>query len=347
MSRRLPRLLYKYYGPERLDVAQSLRVRFSQPAALNDPFEFALNISPGDAAKAVRRIGLQAANPLSFIGMAIGSAWRAKDDERFATAPPALRWLVVSLLLVIAPIFALAILPFARRQILRVASTAGTGFEQMLTSKGFGALLVFSCSELWNSVPMWAHYASNHTGFVIGLDPNDAFERTNRKGKTTKGRPRPVRYVSSLPAIRLDQTGTDAIFGSKFKDWSYEREWRFTALADDASQRGNYAGAHEILLFDLRGEAVREVIFGLSASAETISAVQRAFSEAGCTPQYFKVAQGEGYEFVRTTSLEVTAAPQPGPAPSLVDMFIGPAEELYQEFQSDARQHPIMKNLFR
>lgn len=347
MGKRTPELLYKYYGPERVDVVRSLRVRFSQPAALNDPFEFALNISPGEVVRAVKKIGREVANPIRLMRMALGSAWSSKDHEHLKMCPPPVRWLVVGVLLVLAPIFALAIFPFVRRQLLKMTSFAGSSFEQVLVSKGLGAFLVFSCSELWNSVPMWAHYAGNHTGFVIGLDPSHAFENIDRKGKVTPFRPRPVSYVKSLPAIRLDKRGTDAIFGSKFEDWRYEREWRFTALADNAIQRGRFAAGHEILLFDLKKEAVKEVIFGLHASRETITDVQDAFAASGCSPQYYKVSQGEGYAFTRTSSLEVADRDEPCPVPSLVDMFIGPAQGIYEEFKADASAHPIMKHLMR
>ena len=34
-----PATLYKYLCPERVDVLQNLRIRFTQVSALNDPFE--------------------------------------------------------------------------------------------------------------------------------------------------------------------------------------------------------------------------------------------------------------------------------------------------------------------
>ncbi|WP_321413254.1 hypothetical protein [uncultured Desulfobacter sp.] len=34
-------MLYKYLPPERIDVLSNLRIRFSQPRSLNDPFETA------------------------------------------------------------------------------------------------------------------------------------------------------------------------------------------------------------------------------------------------------------------------------------------------------------------
>jgi len=45
-------ILYKYCGPARLDVLQRERIRFTQPAALNDPFElrpYFDQIAPDDA----------------------------------------------------------------------------------------------------------------------------------------------------------------------------------------------------------------------------------------------------------------------------------------------------------
>src|SRR5437870_3881441 len=33
-------ILYKYLSPDRIDVLENQQIRFSQPRALNDPFEF-------------------------------------------------------------------------------------------------------------------------------------------------------------------------------------------------------------------------------------------------------------------------------------------------------------------
>ena len=38
--RRQRMVLYKYLTPARLDVLEGRRIRFTQPAAFNDPFEF-------------------------------------------------------------------------------------------------------------------------------------------------------------------------------------------------------------------------------------------------------------------------------------------------------------------
>ena len=35
----VPKNLYKYLSPERIDVLQNKQIRFTQPEALNDPFE--------------------------------------------------------------------------------------------------------------------------------------------------------------------------------------------------------------------------------------------------------------------------------------------------------------------
>lgn len=137
------------------------------------------------------------------------------------------------------------------------------------------------------------------------------------------------------------------MFGSKFSDWRYEREWRYTALSDNAASRGTYHLGHEILLFDLTGRAVSEVIFGLSASAETIKEVVTALTERGYSPKFFKVSQGKGYSFERTTSLDVLEPLPPIPVPSLTDMFIEPAFKLHQQFEAEAKAHPFMKRMFK
>jgi len=40
MTKECPQVLYKFVTPDRADVIENGRIRFTQPGALNDPFEF-------------------------------------------------------------------------------------------------------------------------------------------------------------------------------------------------------------------------------------------------------------------------------------------------------------------
>lgn len=341
-----PPLLYKYYGPERLGLFADFLVRFSQPAALNDPFEFAVQAQPNDLANAAIRLAKNVANPISFLGMAIGGAFRhASKNEKLRQLPWPIRLLTTSLLIVLAPILALLILPFARRHLINILGAAATDVQRLFDEKGAGSILVFSCSELWNSVPMWAHYAANHTGFAIGFDPSKAFEVTTNKGPTHL-KPQPVKYLDRQPKLDFRKNSND-IFCGKFKDWSYEKEWRFLGFPDDAKKRGDFHERLEIALFSLTPSSIQEVIFGLKTPQAYVDTVTERLSAIGIHPDTYRVTLTDEYGFSRSRSLEqIQASPDTdAPLPCLEDFFPETMFDAYQNFELEARHHPVLGKL--
>src|SRR5262245_21657453 len=57
MARRRPVTLYKYCPPERFDVLQNGKIRFTPPAVLNDPFEMSPSLLRRWMASDVERAG--------------------------------------------------------------------------------------------------------------------------------------------------------------------------------------------------------------------------------------------------------------------------------------------------
>ena len=79
---------------------------------------------------------------------------------------------------------------------------------------------------------MWAHYAANHTGIVLGFRHVPELDTPFMKAK-------PVRYSAGNPIIgsgldyylygdhlELGRLTTEAIYYTKGPEWSYEKEWR-------------------------------------------------------------------------------------------------------------------------
>lgn len=80
-----------------------------------------------------------------------------------------------------------------------------------------------SFSDNWKSPLMWGHYAENHTGVCLGIDVPD-----NRAWE--------VNYQEERLEVLLEMSPLDAavdedlikqVVTTKFKDWAYEREWRY------------------------------------------------------------------------------------------------------------------------
>ena len=90
--------------------------------------------------------------------------------------------------------------------------------------------MLFVClSESNNIIPMWAHYADNHTGVSIGYDLTD-FELGSEETC------HPILYVQSSDFTEeinnIDNDDRNKLkvleepFLKKSQDWSYEEEWR-------------------------------------------------------------------------------------------------------------------------
>jgi hypothetical protein len=93
----------------------------------------------------------------------------------------------------------------------------------MLTSNWFGCISLTIdpvCPQ------MWAHYASDHSGFVIEYDRHKLSLLCNSMDT------QPMRYRRAMPAILGDpaldgsQQELESLFWTKSEAWEYEREWR-------------------------------------------------------------------------------------------------------------------------
>jgi len=83
---------------------------------------------------------------------------------------------------------------------------------------------VLSLTARWDSLAMWAHYASNANGFVVILD--NLHEAFPGDGTGSLNVPKPVTYTSEFRGMTFDPATQDRLFFSKFAEWSYEQEWR-------------------------------------------------------------------------------------------------------------------------
>ncbi|MCH2227346.1 MAG: DUF2971 domain-containing protein [Candidatus Caenarcaniphilales bacterium] len=94
---------------------------------------------------------------------------------------------------------------------------------------------LFCLSERWDSLPMWAHYASNHSGICIEYDIKKiGFEIISRMIN-------PIKYCDDMPNLTSLIFDKDKIATfilqiasiHKCSDWSYEKEWRYY-IPDDS-----------------------------------------------------------------------------------------------------------------
>ncbi|MDN7176975.1 DUF2971 domain-containing protein [Caballeronia sp. SEWSISQ10-4 2] len=139
-----------------------------------------------------------------------------------------------------------------------------------------GALGVLCLSKCPDSELMWAHYASNHSGFVIGIrsdlrpfdgpahiwwDDPPEIDMTHIPGF---GSFRDIKYGFETYQVAYGrQIPFDAFF-TKIPDWSYEKEVRIFRSLRDASRIVEKDGA-KLHLFEVPNKAFARVIVGSSA----------------------------------------------------------------------------------
>jgi hypothetical protein len=252
-------ILYKYLAPDRIDVLRNRLIRFTQPRAFNDPFEFRPAFGElvsgrtleehlsGEAFERRVSDALKKAGVPDLVARAqflqFASAGRTQAIAAFRAAAPGLR------------------------------ATLERVFEEQM-SRHVGVLCL---SEVRDSALMWGHYTDCHRGFVIGLDDAHPFFSKRRSAKDEFGFLRKVLYRRDRPDMRLD-TASESIsadlFQTKSQEWEYEREWRMMRALDEATKRIPQM-PYDICLFDFDPGAVREIIVGMRAEASLFAEIHR------------------------------------------------------------------------
>ncbi|HXJ14896.1 MAG TPA: DUF2971 domain-containing protein [Candidatus Limnocylindrales bacterium] len=249
---RPPSTLYKYFAPERIDVLQNGKIRFSQPPVFNDPFEsapaFLELVSPKN---------LEIASRIEAERSGMPEEMRKAMVNRFSSAP-------------------------YRNELMK---TLGPLFIDTLV-RTVGLL---SLTEKYDNLLMWAHYAKSHEGFVIGFKTADPFLWHEDAKPHAANSLMKVRYSRRRPKLKfLSEVGLAEMYFTKSKEWAYEQEWRMFATmpSEDAGQMLESALAsiaesgkptatpdYPIRLFNFPPSAVSRVIVGCRASDETSKAV--------------------------------------------------------------------------
>jgi hypothetical protein len=264
--------LFKYIRPERIDVIENLEIRFTQPDALNDPFElrphFESIVAEADVLASfphtpvdLRPMVAQAYSMLSEDQRAIlpldtamqaVEAFMATDDARQATAE--------------------GLQIFLRSMRDGAAPIRDAVYRAFNDSVG-----ILSLSEIPDNELMWAHYADRHTGLVLCFDEKHSFFNRRRTENDEFYFVREVCYSDS-PAVSLATIDGDALLITKGTEWSYEKEWRMLVPLQDAT-RSLTIGGDTVHLFAFPPDALRGIILGAHASHDTETCVQKILND--------------------------------------------------------------------
>jgi len=250
-----PKRLYKYVTAARTDVLRDLSLRFTQPSALNDPFEL---IPMFEQVMSEQKFGDTLEQSKGLIEDALREQYKKLPTELRSRVPlksfisivQANPSLVDHALSKIAPTFRAVISAFASQA------------KAMLTEALQSKVGILSLSESANHPLLWAHYADSHKGLVIEFDVQHEYFDQRRSEKDELYHLRQVKYAgrSSIGRTLFDLDGDDLLATKNFS-WSYEREWRMLAPLDAAKSCREING-EAVYLFAVPALTITGVVLG-------------------------------------------------------------------------------------
>ncbi len=268
-------ILYKYLPLERQSFLADRLLRFSQPSALNDPFECFPALPRRVAEEGFAHIRKIVLEPPVHAPSTSREERRKLDRDHRKRAHQKLR-------------------EFPSPRL----------FRQSFLEKGQAnidsKLGILSLSRRWNSSLMWAHYTSSHTGFCVGLKRDHEFFQQDDKRKNGEFLCSPVHYSNNRPIIEFRPLNTiDAcvFLLRKPSDWRYEEEERAIALLSNADKVINTAPL-PVALFKIPSDAIVEIILGLRAPQSLIEEAG-AFCSIRGIPLYRASISESSYDFER------------------------------------------------
>lgn len=254
--------LFKYLHPDRIDVLQNGTLRFSQPSALNDPFELRpyFNQTVADHFYDSKKV------------MAPGGDVFRKAVAKLYTSEPGHFRQKTSLPEFEALMLRYVNSPGGRKFLeenLRLARQLSRDMAPSLCQQMWDELAVnigiLSLSQDGNHPLMWAHYTAAHMGFCMGFDSANEFFDRRRSPNDELFYLREVEYrTRDTVATLVDIDGT-RILACKTPEWVYEKEVRMLALLDDADVKIG-EGPNAICLFRFPAGAVTSITYGLRSS---------------------------------------------------------------------------------
>ncbi|MEK6303336.1 MAG: DUF2971 domain-containing protein [Acidobacteriota bacterium] len=248
-------IVYKYLHPDRIDVLENSAIRFTQPAALNDPFETMprLNLFKEYLKEELTRRFRQGFG--SNLPSQIESIRPSIIDEQLAE--PRKQW--------------------------------GEYFGILsLTKKNSNALMWAHYADSHRGFVIG--FDSNSPFFKPG---NGKARDGLREVKYAADRGVvPRRGLSSLDDDELGEVN-DLFFFTKSDRWFYEEEIRILALPPTASRNIKVAGGCDICLFEFPPECVKEVILGYQMPSDKKQAVVDIVTGKYCHAALFQAALSE------------------------------------------------------
>jgi hypothetical protein len=266
--------LYKYLPPSRVDVIEGLMIKFSRPDDFNDPFEslpYVAGLMSPETADSLYEENIES----YFDQIKNESVLKYLPKEDLALIPKEAVPLLSSMtmgqaqkMLDIKDLFKDLILKYPERIEGSIASVFKKKWNEL-----FGILCL---SEKYDNLIMWAHYAQNHEGFVLGFNSEDPFFfqkrsdydalRTLKKVKYKENRPEITFFNNKMSDSELADYLIENILLTKSNHWASEEEWRIIFSLKDADKvvDHDYGKAY---LFNYPAKIITSIYFGVRINA--------------------------------------------------------------------------------
>lgn len=256
----LPDSVYKYFGPDRVNVISDKLLRYTQLGDFNDPFEGRPEIT-----------GLSTRNEaLTIFDNLIPEETKAVYDALPADMKSAVSYQHVHSI-------AKARLQIKREEILGAVAAFTPLVAGFIHGKLDELLGVLCLSEVPDSLLMWAHYAASHSGFVLEFKSNHPYFHQQVTEEDELRRLRRVFYRETRPSESLASMNSTELFFVKSGHWAYEREWRIIRPLSDSNEAA-LRKPYPIHLFSFPPQAINSVIIGSRATQETVEMIKAALS---------------------------------------------------------------------
>ncbi len=275
--------LYKYVTAERVDILKNGLIRFTQPAAFNDPFETFPCFTAGFTDECIQDF----LSNHKLDRLEIEKILKSSFENEMAKYPG-----------LKIPFEAIRDVPFIRAAINQANPMIANLFRESMSGSGaffrrytiklalesinrqFGVLCL---AEKPNNLLMWAHYAGSHSGFVLEFDEKHSyFDRRKKEGEIgrclkkvryTKFRPQTVIFDPRLEEDEFRNEWANKIFFSKSEHWSYEEEWRIVEYLRECDHIIRSESNH-IYLYPIPLDCISGIIFGCRALDSTKSFIR-------------------------------------------------------------------------
>jgi hypothetical protein len=254
-----PKKLYKYVEADRVDILVNKSIRFTQPSALNDPFELQPlfeELFTEDDLKSLTNPSFEVIEQglrkeYSKLPAEQRSQMSVKQLIEAVRANPKLLEMQLK-----------KIEPEIRKAMVKLTP----GVQKMLSDALQTRVGLLSLSESIEQPLLWAHYSAAHKGFAIEFDAAHSFFDRRRSENDELFHLRKVKYAnrSSHDRTLSDLDGEDVLV-TKESSWSYEKEWRVLLPLDSADTVMDHEG-DKVYLYSIPASAISGVVLGARAS---------------------------------------------------------------------------------